>query len=219
MDSTRKPTIAAVIPAYNEERNIRRTIHVLHHIDLLDEIIVVNDGSVDRTAEIVAEEPGVTLVNVRENVGKGGAVKVGLKHTRADIILLLDADLIGLRREHVTALLDPVISGRAAASLGVFRHGKPITDMAQRLAPGLSGQRAIRREILCAIDIEHSRYGIEVVINKHLEDNEIETAEVELHNLTHSTKEQKMGLLKGLGARARMYYEVARILLGADVNK
>ena len=216
MDSTDNLKITAIVPAFNEERSVRRTIHVLQHIDELDQIIVVNDGSDDRTAEIVAEEPGVTLVNLRENVGKGGAIKAGLEQTQADIILLLDADLVGLRREHVTALFQPMLDGLAQTTLGVFRKGKPFTDMAQRIAPGLSGQRAIRREHLAAVDIEHTGYGVEVAINKYLEEHGIPVHEVELHNLTQVMKEQKMGIMRGLGARARMYYEVVRILLGKD---
>lgn len=208
--------VAAIVPAYNEERTVRHIIHVLQHIEILDQIIVVNDGSSDRTAEIVAEEMGVILVNLRDNLGKGGALKAGLEQTRAEVILLLDADLVGLRREHVMALVEPILNGAAQATVGVFRGGKPMTDVAQFLAPGLSGQRAMLRRHLAAVDIETTGYGVEVTINKYFEDNNIPVLEVELHNLSQVTKEQKLGLMRGLGARARMYYEVVRILLGRE---
>ncbi len=208
--------VAALIPAYNEERTIRHTIHILQHIQEIDEIIVVNDGSADRTAEIVAEELGVILVNLPENRGKGGAIRAGLDRTRAEVILLLDADLIGLSRQHVLDLLTPVLEGRAQTTMGVFSSGRPMTDLAQMLAPKLSGQRAILRDIITKIDIADARYGVEVAINFYLEEHGIEIYEVDLANLTHHTKEEKMGFFKGLGARFVMYYDVVKILLGRD---
>lgn len=208
--------IAAIVPAYNEERSIRRTIHVLQHVELIDEIIVVNDASEDHTAEIAAEELGVILVNLPENQGKGGAIRAGLERTNADIIVLLDADLIGLRRDHVIDLINPVLEGRAKTTMGVFTEGRAMTDLAQLLAPKLSGQRAILRNILEKIDIADSRFGVEVAINRHLEDNRLEILEVELPNLTHHTKEEKMGFWRGITARAVMYYDVVKIMLGRD---
>ncbi|MFA6451139.1 MAG: glycosyltransferase family 2 protein [bacterium] len=208
--------VAALIPAYNEERTIRHTIHVLQHVPEINEIIVVNDGSQDRTAEIVAEELGVILVNLPENRGKGGAIRAGVDRTNAEVILLLDADLIGLSRQHVTDLLAPVTDGRAQTTMGVFSGGRPMTDFAQKIAPKLSGQRAILRNILNKIDIADARYGVEVAINLYLEDHNIDIYEVELANLTHHTKEEKLGLLKGVTARVVMYYDVVKILLGRD---
>jgi glycosyltransferase involved in cell wall biosynthesis len=208
--------IAAIVPALNEEATIRKTIHVLQHVDILDEIIVVNDGSSDRTAEIVAEELGVVLVNLIENRGKGGAIRAGLDRTKADIVVLLDADLIGLRRQHIIDIVKPVMDGRAKTTMGVFTEGRAVTDLAQIIAPKLSGQRAILREILEEIDIADVRFGIEVAINRHLEENNISIYEVELENLTHHTKEEKMGLLKGIAARAMMYYDVAKAFIKRD---
>lgn len=209
-------TVAVIVPAYNEERTVRRTIHVLQHVDVLDEIIVVNDGSSDRTAEIVAEELGVTLVNLAENRGKGGAVRAGLDRTQADVIMLLDADLVGLRKQHIMDLVSPVLMGKAKATMGVFTEGRTMTDLAQLVAPKLSGQRAMLRELLAGADIEDTRYGVEVAINRHLEDLGIDVYEVELENLSQVTKEEKMGVLKGLSARAVMYYDVMKILIGRD---
>jgi polyisoprenyl-phosphate glycosyltransferase len=209
-------SVAAIVPAFNEERSIRRTIHVLQHADAIDEIIVVNDGSTDRTGEIAAEELGIILVNLPENLGKGGAIRAGLERTKENVVLLLDADLIGLRRDHVSDLVRPVLEGRAKTTMGVFTEGRAMTDLAQLIAPKLSGQRAILRAILEKIDIAESRFGVEVAINRYLEDNGIEILEVELPNLTHHTKEEKMGFWRGATARAFMYYDVVKIMLGRD---
>jgi polyisoprenyl-phosphate glycosyltransferase len=205
--------IAALVPAFNEERNIRRTIRFLLTIGEIDEIIVINDGSEDRTAQVVREECGVTLVDLERNQGKGGALRAGLESTSAEVILMLDADLLGMARPHVAALLAPVLDGRAKATMGVFRDGRMATDIAQLMAPGLSGQRAIRRELLAGAPIDDARYGIEVALNRHLEELGVPIFEVELVNVSQVVKEEKLGLVRGFAARMNMYYEVIKMLV------
>ncbi|HOJ12489.1 MAG TPA: glycosyltransferase family 2 protein, partial [Clostridiales bacterium] len=100
--------ISAIIPAYNEERTVGKIIDKLKNVDIIDEIIVVSDGSEDMTA-LVAKEHGATVIVLPENMGKGAAVKNGLEMSKGDIILLLDADLIGLDEMHIRNLLEPVI--------------------------------------------------------------------------------------------------------------
>ncbi len=211
--------VAALVPAYNEEQSIRDTIRNLRGMENLDEVIVVNDGSKDRTAEIASEEVGIKFVNLAHNRGKGGAIKAGISSTDAEVILLIDADLIGLHQRHIAALLAPVLDGRAKTTMGVFTEGRAVTDLAQKVAPMLSGQRAILREILDQVDIEDTRYGVEVAINKFLEDNDIPIYEVGLDNVSQRTKEEKMGFWKGAKARARMYYDVVKIMIGRDAGK
>jgi glycosyltransferase involved in cell wall biosynthesis len=206
--------IAVLVPAYNEERNIRRNIRFIRdNFDEIDQIVVINDGSEDRTADIVREEYGVDLVDLKQNVGKGGALRAGLKATNAEIILLLDADLVGLTREHVAALLAPVLDGRAQTTMGVFTEGRFMTDLAQKVAPQLSGQRAIRRELLEGAHMDDARYGVEVAINRHLEERGVAIHEVELPNVSQIVKEEKYGVVQGFKKRLNMYYEVFKTML------
>ena len=94
---TRRTVISVVIPAYNEERFIGRLLEKIQQVDLssLDcdlELIVVDDGSKDRTAEIVSAIPGVSLVR-KPNGGKGSAVRAGIHAATGDLVLIQDADL------------------------------------------------------------------------------------------------------------------------------
>ncbi len=201
--------ICALIPAYNEEKTVGHVISVLKNIAEIDSIIVINDGSDDNTS-VRAEEAGATVINLPENKGKGAALKKGLESCSADIILMLDADLIGLKSEHVKRLIDPVLADKYDMTVGIFDDGRSMTDMAQKISPHLSGQRAIKADILNEIeDIDKAGYGVEVTINRYFKNNG-RMKRVELPNLTHATKEEKRGIARGLLARFKMYGEVIK---------
>jgi len=202
--------VAAIIPAYNEETTIGQVIDTVKRVDLVDEVIVVSDGSTDSTTD-VALRRGVIVVDLENNIGKGGAMMKGLEKTDHSIILFLDADLIGLNEKHIYNLLSPVINDGVAMTIGVFESGRVATNLAQKLVPCLSGQRALRREIL--EDISHlnvSRFGVEVALTKYAEEKGIKVQEVILPYLTHLMKEEKLGLVKGFVARMKMYWEIAK---------
>jgi len=198
----------AIIAAYNEEKTIGPILDVLKESPIIDQIVVVSDGSTDKTVEI-ARNKGAEVVELLHNVGKGGALYHGLEYIRSDIVLLLDADLIGLTSRHIEALVGPVMKGEADIAIGVFEEGRLATDLAQKIAPFLSGQRAIKTDILQNIpDMEVARYGVEVAINRYVRKNGVRVKLVKLPGLTHVMKEEKLGLVKGLRERVRMYWEI-----------
>jgi glycosyltransferase involved in cell wall biosynthesis len=198
----------AIIAAYNEEKTIGPILDVLKESPIIDQIVVVSDGSTDKTVEI-ARNKGAEVVELLHNVGKGGALYHGLEYIRSDIVLLLDADLIGLTSRHIEALVGPVMKGEADIAIGVFEEGRLATDLAQKIAPFLSGQRAIKTDILQNIpDMEVTRYGVEVAINRYVRKNGVRVKLVKLPGLTHVMKEEKLGLVKGLRERVRMYWEI-----------
>ncbi len=200
----------ACIPAYNEEKTLGDVIGVVRSVPEIERVIVISDGSTDRTAE-VARRCGAVCIELQQNVGKGGALKLGIEQADADVYLFLDADLIGLTPQHVRALLDPVLDGQAQMSLGILEHGRVATDLAHVVAPYLSGQRAVTKAVLQGVSgMETARYGIEVAINRHLRKHRIPVRLVPMENLTHRTKEEKLGLLRGFVARLRMYWEIVK---------
>jgi len=200
----------AIIAAYNEEKTIGPIIDVLKAIPFLNQIVVVSDGSADHTVD-VARSRGVEVVELLYNVGKGGALYQGLMNTTSNVVLLLDADLIGLTHQHVIDLVKPVIDGEADVTIGIFEDGRFATDFAQKIAPFLSGQRAIRIDILQNIpDIEVSRYGVEVAINRYIRKNGVRVKLVKLPGLTQVMKEEKLGLIKGLRERMKMYWDIIK---------
>jgi len=202
--------VAAVIPAYNEAANIARVLRPVVRSPVVDEVIVVCDGCEDDTAAVARRFP-VKVVELPQNVGKGGAMMAGVHSTDARIILFLDADLIGLRQAHIRDLVEPVTSGTADMTLGVFDHGRLATDLAQRLAPFLSGQRAVRREVLEDIpDLEQTGFGVEVALSRYAERHGLRVVKVPLPGLAQVMKEEKAGLWRGFRARMRMYWEILK---------
>lgn len=206
--------VAAVIPAFNEELTIGDVVHTLRGVDSIAEVVVVSDGSEDRTAE-VARKAGARVIEHRENLGKAGAMKTGFEATVSPIVLFLDADLIGLSPTHVCDLIRPVINGEADMAVGIFDEGRITTDLAQLVTPYLSGQRAVRRQIVAEIfrsepNVDGVGFGIEVVLTRHAKERGYKVVEVPLEEMSHRMKEEKRGLVKGVAARLKMYYEILK---------
>lgn len=205
-------SVSVVIPALNEESTIGEVVSVLTHISDIKEIIVVSDGSTDHTAD-VARENGARVIELNENIGKGGAMMVGVEEIESDVVLFLDADLIGLTPSHVEELITPVISDDVEMTIGIFENGRFATDLAQFVAPYLSGQRALRVQLLQNMsDLEISRFGIEVALTKYVAEHKMRIKEIELKGMSHVMKEEKLGLAKGLAARMKMYWEIAKVI-------
>ena len=206
-------SVAAIIPAYNEEQTIGEVIEALLASSMIDEIIIVSDGSTDGTVKVASRYP-IKVVALEENVGKGGAMKVGADQTSCDVLLFVDADLVGLGAKHIEALVEPVLSDKTAMSIGVFSEGRVSTDLAQKLAPALSGQRAVTKAFFDSVPkLEKSRFGVEMSLKHHAERQGVEVVKVPLPFLSQVTKEEKRGLLLGLQARMEMYRDIVKSML------
>ena len=83
--------ISIIIPAFNEEKSLPDVLLKLKGLEEIDEIIVVDDGSQDNTAQI-AEELGARVISHPYNIGNGAAVKTGVRNANGDILVFMDAD-------------------------------------------------------------------------------------------------------------------------------
>src|SRR5258708_4359630 len=98
-----KTSVSCIIPAYNEETTIAHVVRAALDTTQIHEVIVVNDGSTDQTIQAIIKLQYDTLkfVSLNKNIRKVTAVSQALKHAHNDIILLLAADLVGLKPHHI----------------------------------------------------------------------------------------------------------------------
>lgn len=200
--------VTVIIPAYNEAPRLAGVLDVVRRASLVQEIIVVDDGSTDATAT-VAHAHGVRLYRHAENQGKGTAMRTGALAATGDLLLFLDADLRNLLPAQVDALIAPVSEHQAEMSVGTFRGGHAVTDLAQRVSPNLSGQRCLHREFfLGAPLVDGSRFGVEIALTIHARACNLTRILVPLEGASHPMKEEKLGVLCGVLSRAHMYAEI-----------
>lgn len=96
------PLVSIVIPAYNAEKWIGYTLHsIAKQTYQRIEVIVVDDGSTDRTTEIVSQHPDVRLIRLEENLGECRATRIGFFHAIGRYICRLSADDMFIRDDHI----------------------------------------------------------------------------------------------------------------------
>jgi glycosyltransferase involved in cell wall biosynthesis len=183
--------LSVLIPVYNEERTLEEVVRRVRCIELPKEIILVDDGSKDRSREILmqlqkeSERAPDPLNEIRiflqsNNQGKGAAIKVALDHARGDVIIIQDADLEYDPHDY-PALLEPIERGLADVVYGTrfagggahrvlfFWHslGTRMLTLISNMLTNLNlsdmevGYKMFRAEILKSIKLESKRFGFE----------------------------------------------------------
>ena len=166
--------VSVIIPAFNEENTVARVVEVIKQASCVDEIIVVDDGSSDNTAQ-EAREAGATVISHDVNKGKGEALYTGYKNAECDIIAFIDADIHNLTSKKVSAMIKPILDGKTDITKTKFsRASGRVTELTAKPLLGfffpeinyeqpLSGQFAARKEALKKINFEKD-YGVDVGI-------------------------------------------------------
>ena len=187
--------VSVIIPAYNEEDTVAKVVKVVKAVSFVDEIIVVNDGSNDNTAE-EAENAGAIVINHETNKGKGQALYTGYKEAECDIIAFIDADIYNLTSKKVEAMIRPILEGEAEITKTKFaRESGRVTELTAKpllnfffpeisFEQPLSGQFAARKEILKRINFE-SDYGVDVGIVIDADVQGISILEVDIGAIQH----------------------------------
>jgi glucosyl-3-phosphoglycerate synthase len=187
----RQRSVSVCIPARNEastiggivEAVIRRFTAANGGVDLVDEVVVVDDGSSDATADL-AKRAGASVVNGKGGEGgKGEAMRVALQASTGDVVVFLDGDVDPFPPHFVPALLGPVLAGDAALVKGSYLRplngipgeGGRVTELAARpiisllhpeladIRQPLAGETAAPRTVLEKVKLA-SGYGVEIAL-------------------------------------------------------
>jgi glycosyltransferase involved in cell wall biosynthesis len=170
--------VSFLIPAFNEEATIGEVLERIAGLALDAQVIVVDDGSHDRTAEI-AERHGALVIR-QSNTGKGAAIRAAIGAIDGDIAVIQDADM-EYDPVEVPALIEPIVRGVADVVYGSrLRGGKPqraylfwhlVGNRFLSLLTGVlynttlsdmeTGYKAFRAEVLQSLDLRENRFGIE----------------------------------------------------------
>ncbi len=221
----------AIVPAFNEERNVGRVVDELHALDPGLDVVVISDGSTDGTAE-VAHARGARVISLPFNLGIGGAVQTGFRYAWEEgyeLAVRLDGDGQHDPAE-LRALVAPVIAGdadlvvgsrfvsgggyrsSAARRVGIRILARVVSLIAgQRLTDTTSGFQACNRRAIgvYASDLPHDYPEVEgmVMAVKH---------RIRLVEVPVTMREREHGR-SSIGALASIYYMV-KILLALFVD-
>ncbi len=203
--------VSCVIPAYNEGKRINKILEVVTAHKLIDEIIVVDDGSVDNTAEIVSKFKKIKLIKHTSNRGKSAALHTGIRESACQLLFFLDSDLIGLNANNITDLIIPVLHDAADVSMSLKRNAPKLWH--KMGIDYISGERVLRKDII----VPHLHkipallpFGFEVFLNRIIVDNESKIAIIPWLNVDSPYKNKKVGLLKGIKADFFMIMDIFR---------
>lgn len=206
-----RPKVTAIIPAYNEEATVAEVVRIACSSRLINDVLVVSDGSTDNTAE-AARAAGARVLELSRNYGKGSAMRFGVMETNAPIILFLDADLVGLTVDHFEQLLWPVIVGGQA--MNVAQRDRGFLNPLVRRLPLISGERAMTRDIFLSVPEEFIQgFMVEIVLNYYCRLKKLRYGSVLLPGLTIRRKYQKVGWKKGIRQYFNMTLQITKAML------
>lgn len=194
---------ACILPVFNEEKTVKKVLKVLLESKLLDEIVVVNDGSTDNTLKIVKQfDSGkLRIIDLRKNLGKSAAVKIGVMNTNSEILMFCDGDLHNFSTQHIKKILKPLIQGKYLMTVGIRDRGLLHNVFVNRFGPLITGERAMPRKIFEEISNHPlmKDYAMEFVLNNYCKKNNVPIKKMILKGVKQTNKPYKYdNKLKGM---------------------
>jgi glucosyl-3-phosphoglycerate synthase len=189
--------ISVIIPALNESRTIGDVVDFVRRDERVSEVIVVDDGSVDDTAELARAAGAVVVTSTM--LGKGASMADGLWHARHEIVLYLDGDMSGLHPDLIRRMTGPLLAGEADFVKARFsRSGGRVTTLTARpllrvffpelahIEQPLGGIIASRRSLLRNLQFE-TDYGVDIGLLLDAAAHGARIVEVDVGHIAHDS--------------------------------
>lgn len=211
MKKSQKGSVSAVIPVFNEEKNIAKILKFITENPLIDEIICVNDGSTDNSLSIINKfSKNIHIISYKKNHGKGHAMAQGVKKAKNEIVLFLDADLINVKHKHIKDILTPMFKKEKKAVLGYGTRSRNHFWDSSSFVKSVTGQRAyFRQDLFPYLNImARKKYGVEIYLNTLFDKKDVEL--IPLIKVTHIWNHKKHPPYKAIKQYLKLGTEVAQ---------
>ena len=169
--------ISVIVPVFNEAGTIGEIIRRINNTGIVDEIIVVNDGSTDNTKQVLGTIAGIKLIHHNKNCGKGASIRTALKHVTGDVVIIQDADFEYDPAFYVK-LVRPIIANECDIVYGsrfkgeqVQRFWHYVVNRVLTIASNMftninlsdmeTGYKVFRKDVLSNLKIQSNRFGFE----------------------------------------------------------
>ncbi len=223
--------VVVLMPAHNEAGRIAASVAAARSVNSVNRVVVIDDGSRDDTPALAASA-GAEVVSLPINIGKGGALQIGLNAVRdsADILVLLDADL-GTTAAEAELLIAPILAGTADMTVavlprpagsggfglvkGLARRGIAMLGNGFESGAPLSGQRALNRTAWTAAEPFASGYGAEVALTVRVLRAKLRVAEIPVAMAHAATGKD----LAGFAHRGRQFLHVLGTLIRLSLER
>lgn len=217
-ENRKTPLVSVIIPCYNEVESIGEVLNRLEKINnrILMEVTVVDDGSTDGTLDVVSHHPNVKMIKHGANLGKGSAIRTGLKNCSGEFIVIQDADMEYMPEE-IPQLVQPLIDGKAEMVLGSrFANGRPkgmsaihmlgnrtlslVTSLlyGRKVTDVMTGHKAFTKDVIEKFGLRRDGFEVEVELVANLLKNGHKVVEVPIDYCYRNQGESKINARYGL---------------------
>ena len=202
--------VSCIVAAYNEERRIAAVLKVIENFPFFNEIIVVNDGSQDLTSEIVRKF-NVKLIEHKKNQGKTAAILTGVRKSSGELLVFIDADLVGLTQENVAKMIYLVLNGDYKMTILDRAGDRSAIWGWTNCARFFGGERCLWKKDFLKIRIPNdSGYLMEIIMNLFYLNNKMKVRNIYCDNLYTVHQYSKVGKWKGYWNYFKMSVKIVR---------